>query len=226
MKSKNARTSGNIRSILVIGAGRFGNNLAINLANLGNEVMVIDINEDAINAIAPYVTKVQIGDCLDINGLRQLGVHNFDICFVCISQNFQASMEITAMLKELGAQCVVSKTDRDIHADLLRRIGADDVVYPEKDMARRTAMKYSALGAFDYIQLSSEYAIMEILVPKSWVGCALKDLGVRARHNVNIIGNKENGAINPIISAEHVFQQDEHLIVAGEHKNIINMINQ
>lgn len=215
-----------MRSMLVIGAGRFGSNLATKLTELGNEVLVVDKDEDAINKLSPLVTRVQIGDCMDLDSLRTLGVRNFDICFVCISENFQSSMEITSLLKELGAAYVVSKTDRDIHADLLRKIGADDVVYPERDMARRTAMRYSAHGAFDYIELSAEYAIMEISVPAPWVGRRIRDLDVRSRHNVNVVGIREGEKVKPLTSADHVFTTEEHLIVSGEHKDIIRMMNQ
>ena len=214
-----------MRSMLVIGAGRFGSNLATKLTELGNEVLVVDKDEEAINKLSPLVTRVQIGDCMDLDSLRTLGVRNFDICFVCISENFQSSMEITSLLKELGAAYVVSKTDRDIHADLLKKIGADAVVYPERDMARRTAMRYSAHGAFDYIELSAEYAIMEISVPASWVGHRIKDLDVRSRHNVNVVGIKEGQKVKPLTSADHIFTTEEHLIVSGEHKDIIRMMN-
>jgi trk system potassium uptake protein TrkA len=143
-----------MRTMLVIGAGRFGSKLAVKLKELGNEVMLVDVNEEAVQKLAPFVTRVQIGDCMDRDVLAELGVRNFDVCFVCISDNFQSSMEITSLLKELGAPYVVAKSDREIHAGLLKKIGADDVVYPERDMAQRTAVRYSARGAFDYIELS------------------------------------------------------------------------
>lgn len=214
-----------MRSMLVIGAGRFGKNLAIKLTELGNEVMLVDVDEEAVHKLAPYVTRVQIGDCMDRDVLAELGVRNFDVCFVCISDNFQSSMEITSQLKELGAPYVVAKSDREIHADLLKKIGADDVVYPERDMAHRTAVRYSAKGAFDYIELSSEYAIMEIEPPEDWTGRNVRELGVRTKHRINIIGVREGKHILPLLSAEHVFRAQEHIIVAGEQKNILKMMN-
>lgn len=214
-----------MKSILVIGVGRFGSNLAIKLTEMGNEVLVVDISEEAINKLTPFVTRAQIGDCMNIENLRALGIRNFDVCFVCISENFQSSMEITALLKELGAACVVSKADRDMHADLLKRIGADFVVSPEQDMAKRTAMRFSTHGAFDYIELSDEYAIMEIAVPKLWVGHCIKDLGVRSRHKVNVIGVRKEKKIMPMVSADYIFCDGEHLIISGEQKNIISMMD-
>lgn len=214
-----------MRSVLVIGAGRFGKNLAVKLTELHNEVMLVDVNEEAVHKLEPFVTRVQIGDCMDRDVLAELGVRNFDICFVCISDNFQSSMEITSLLKELGAPYVVSKSDREIHADLLKKIGADDVVYPERDMAQRTAVRYSAKGAFDYIELSPEYAIMEVESPENWIGRNIRELDVRTKHRVNVIGVRNGKHILPLISADHVFQKQEHIIVAGEQKDILKMIN-
>ncbi len=214
-----------MRSMLVIGAGRFGKNLAIKLTELHNEVMLVDVNEEAVQKMEPFVTRVQIGDCMDRDVLAELGVRNFDVCFVCISDNFQSSMEITSLLKELGAPYVVSKSDREIHADLLKKIGADDVVYPERDMAQRTAVRYSAKGAFDYIELSSEYAIVEVEPPENWIGRNIRELDVRTKHRVNVIGVRNGKHILPLISADHVFQKQEHIIVAGEQKDILKMIS-
>ena len=211
--------------MLVIGAGRFGKNLAVKLAELHNEVMLVDVDEEAVQKLEPFVTRVQIGDCMDRDVLEELGVGNFDVCFVCISDNFQSSMEITSLLKEMGAPYVVSKSDREIHAELLKKIGADDVVYPERDMAQRTAVRYSAKGAFDYIELSPEYAIMEVESPEYWIGRNIRELDVRTRHRVNVIGVRNGKHILPLISADHVFQKQEHIIVAGEQKDILKMIN-
>lgn len=214
-----------MRSMLIIGAGRFGKNLAVKLAELGNEVMVADLDEDAVHDLVPSVTRVQICDCMDREVLAELGVRNFDVCFVCISDNFQSSMEITSLLKEQGAPYVVAKSGREIHAHLLKKIGADDVVYPERDMAQRTAVRYSARGAFDYIELSPEYAIMEIIPPENWIGRDIRELNVRTEHKINVIGVRNGKHILPLVSAEHVFDKQEHIIVAGEQKDILKIMN-
>ena len=214
-----------MRSMLVIGLGRFGGHLARKLSDLGNEVMVVDMDEEAVEKLAPHVTWAQVGDCMDVDTLRSLGVSNFDICFVCISNNFQSSLEITSLLKDLGAPCVISKTDRDIHAKFLRKIGADDVVYPERDMAQRTAVRYSAHNAYDYIELTSEYAIFELRVPSAWVGKTIREVDVRAHHNINIIGYKEGERIIPIIDPAHVFTEREHLLVAGAKKDLLPLMD-
>ncbi len=214
-----------MRQMLVIGAGRFGSRLAEKLSEMGDEVLVIDRDEESVSALESRVARVQIGDCMDPDTLASLGVSNFDVCFVCISDNFQSSMEITSLLKELGARWVVSKADRDIHAELLRKIGADDIVYPERDMAVRAAVRYSAKGAFDYFELSPDYAIFEIAVPDSWVGKSVRELDVRSRHGINVIGVKDGGIVMPVTRADRVFSGGEHIIVAGEKKDILRLLD-
>jgi trk system potassium uptake protein TrkA len=210
--------------MLIIGAGRFGKNLAIKLTELRNEVMLVDINEEAVQKLENLVTRVQIGDCMDVDVLKELGVRNFDVCFVCISDNFQSSMEITSLLKEQGAPYVVAKSDREIHAGLLKKIGADDVVYPERDMAQRTAIRYSAKGAFDYIELSPEYVIMEVEVPVDWVGKNIRELNVRTKYCINVIGIRKDEHIFPMISVDYIFKVQEHIIVSGEQKDILKLV--
>jgi trk system potassium uptake protein TrkA len=211
--------------MLVIGLGHFGKHLAIKLAALGNEVMVVDKDEEAVSKMAPSVTSAQIGDCMDIDVLRSLGVGNFDVCFVCISDNFQSSLEITSLLKELGAKFVISKADRDIHAKFLRIIGADEVIYPERDMAQRTAIRYSVKNAFEYIELTPEYAIFEMLVPSQWVGKSVRDLNVRSKHNINIIGSKKNNVVIPMTNPDYVISSGEHLIMAGTKKDFLSLMD-
>ena len=211
-------------TFLVIGLGRFGSSLALRLMEYGNEVMVIDSREEEVNRIAPYVTQAKIGDCMDEEVLRSLGVDGFDFCFVCISEQFQSSLEITSLLKELGAPMVISKVERDLHARLLLKIGADEVVFPERDMAQRTAIRFSVNGALEYIELSPGYAIFELGVPESWVGKSLLELDIRNKWNVNIIGCKENGAVRPITAASYVFQPGEHIMVAGGTDDVARMM--
>ena len=213
-----------MKSMLVIGAGRFGENLAKRLTKIGCEVLLVDKDENQINKFSSFVTGAQIGDCMDRDVLHSLGVRNFDICFVCISQNFQSSMEITSLLKEEGAIYVVSKADSMLHAELLTKIGADEVVYPERDMAWRTAVKYAAHGAFDYVELSSEYAIFEIAPPESWVGHSIGDLNVRSKHSLNVIGLRNGATVQALTSADYIFKPEDHVIVAGSQKDIMKIL--
>ena len=210
-------------TFLVIGLGRFGTNLALRLMDSGNEVMVIDSDEEAVNHMAPHVTQAKIGDCMDEEVLRSLDPASFDFCFVCISENFQSSLEITSLLKEMGAPVVVSKADRSLHARLLLKIGADEVVFPERDIAQRTAVRFSVNGALEYIELAPGYAIFELDVPDHWSGKTLIDLDIRKRWNVNVIGRKEEGAILPIDTA-FVFAADTHILVAGRPDDISAMM--
>lgn len=208
-----------MKSILIIGVGRFGRHLARTFAELGDEVMIVDRDEEKVNALADVVTSAQIGDCTDERVLDSLGVNNFDLCFVCISDDFQSSLEVTSLLKEKGAQRVVSKVDRDIHAKFLLRNGADEVVYPERDMALRTAMRLSARNAFDYIAMGEDYAIFEVQTPESWVGKTIGEVAVRTRYNLNVIAAKRGNRIMPLTSAEHRFNAEEHLILSGSKKD-------
>lgn len=212
-----------MQSMLVIGLGRFGSNLALELAEQGNEVMCVDRNEALINQIAPHVTAAQIGDCTDEMVLEALGVDQYDVCFVCISEDFQSSLEITSLLKEHGARKVVSKADRDIHAKFLRKIGADDVVYPERDMAQRTAMRFTMNSVLDYIELADDYALFEMEVPDDWAGRSALDLNVRARFNLNIIGVKKDDHVIPYTDAKQPFRYGDHLLVCGSTSDIKRM---
>lgn len=214
-----------MKAILVIGIGRFGKHLATRLAELGNEVMIVDKDEEKVNDLLPYVTRAQIGDCMDEKLLRSLGIGNFDICFVCIGDNFQASLEITSLLKDMGAKHVVSKADRTIHEKFLLRNGADEVIHPERDVALRAARKYSAHNIFDFFELTEDFSIFEIETPASWVGKSIKQVNVRFKYNINIIAIKKDGEIFPVTSAEHVFSERQHLIVGGDPKSCSRMLD-
>ena len=151
-----------MKSILIIGLGRLGHHLCENMIRLGNEVMIVDKAEEKVEDLLPIATNAKIGDCTNEEVLRSLGVGNFDVCFVCIGSNFQSSLEITSLVKDLGARYVVSKANRDIHAKFLLRNGADEVIYPDKDVAERLAVKHSTNNVFDYIELADGYSIFEI----------------------------------------------------------------
>ena len=213
----------NMKSILVIGLGRFGRHLALKLMELGNEVMVVDKDEEVVEKVAPFVTDSRIGDCQEEQALIELGVGNYDICFVCISNDFQGSLEVTYLLKELGAQYIVARADRDAQTKFLQKIGADEVIHPEKDMAQRTAVKFSARNSFDYIEMTPEYVICELNVPDDWVGKTVAEMNIRSEYNINIIGIKNEGAITPFVSPNHVFLPGEHLVVAGAKKDALSL---
>lgn len=209
-----------MKTVLIIGMGRFGQHLCRKMLKLNNEVMIVDRKEEAMEDLLPLVTNAKIGDCTNEEVLHSLGIGNFDLCFVCIGTNFQSSLEITSLLKEAGARYVISKATRDIQAKFLLRNGADAVVYPEKDIAERIAVRYSADNVFDYIELDEEYSIYEIPPLREWIGKTIGEVDFRARLNSSIIGTKLNGITSFLPGADHVFRAEEHLMVIGRKKDI------
>lgn len=214
-----------MKSILIIGLGRFGRHLAMKFAELRDEVMAVDTDEERVNALAPLVTSAQIGDCTDQRVLEALGVRNFDLCFVCIGSHFQSSLEITSLLKEMGAARVIAKADRDIHAKFLLRNGADEVIYPEKEVANRTAIKHSAGHAFDYIEWAEDYCIAEVPPLRSWLGKSIREVAVRTEYKVGIIGVKGRNGFSQTPEAGYMFSESDHLIIAGSKKDVIRLLN-
>lgn len=210
-----------MKSILIIGMGRFGQHLCRNLAALDNEIMIVDQEEERLEDMLPMVVSAKIGDCTNETVLRSLGVANFDLCFVCIGTNFQSSLEITSMVKELGAKYVVSKANRDIHAKFLLKNGADEVIYPDRDIAEKLAVRYSANHVFDYIELTDEFSIYEIPPLSEWVGRSLKELMLRNVYHISILAIKRpDGRMNMMPGAEYAIRGDDHLMVIGTKGDI------
>ncbi len=209
-----------MKSILLIGLGRFGKHIAVKLQELNHEVMAIDKNEERVNEVLPYVTNAQIGDSMKEEFLRSLGISNYDVCIVAIGNDFQGSLETTSLLKELGAKKVVARAARDIQAKFLLRNGADEIVYPEKQLANWTAIRYSSDHIFDYIELNEEYAIFEIEVPKNWVGKTIVEIDIRRKYNINIMGMKRKGKLEMMMAPETRLEADVPLLVLGRHKDI------
>lgn len=209
-----------MKSVLLIGLGRFGRHMAERLIAEGNEILAVDINEERVNDAIDMVTDAQIGDATNEHFVESLGVKNFDLCVVAIGDNFQSSLEATALLKDCGASLVLARANRDVHAKFLLRNGADHVVYPEKEMAQRLAVKYGNDNIFDYIELTEEYAIYEIPVPDTWVGSSIVEKEVRKKYHISILATKEAGRMNPLPGADHVFRGAETLIVMGHFRDV------
>lgn len=209
-----------MKSILLIGLGRFGRHIAIKLNELGHQVMAIDIQEERVDTVLPFVTNAQIGDCTNEDFLGSLGVRNFDVCIVAIGGNFQNSLETTSLLKELGAKMVVSRAERDVQAKFLLRNGADEVVYPEKQVADWTAIRYSSDHIFDYIELSEDYAIFEVEVPREWIGKTIGEIDIRRKYNINIMATKVNDELNITISPDVKFTENQTMLVLGNNKDL------
>ena len=209
-----------MKSVLLIGLGRFGRNIAMKLNEMGHHIMAVDNNEKRVNAVLPYVTNAQIGDATVEDFLESLGVNNFDVCIVAIGDNFQGSLETTCLLKELGAKKVVSRAARNVHAKFLLRNGADEIVYPEKQLADWTAIRYTADHILDYIEQDSNHAIFEIAVPEKWIGKTVIEADVRKNHGINIMAIKRNGTMNLNFVAETKFEEGDTILVLGDNKNL------
>ena len=209
-----------MKSILLIGLGRFGKHIAMKLHEFNHEVMAIDKCEERVEEILPYVTNAQIGDSMNEDFLRSLGVPNYDVCLVAIGHDFQGSLETTSLLKELGAKMVVSRAARDVQAKFLLRNGADEIVYPEKQLAVWTAIRYSSDHIFDYIELDKDNAIFEIDIPESWLGKTVGEINIRQKYNINIMAVKRNSKLDLTVTPDTRFERGEVLLVLGNNKDI------
>ena len=210
----------NKKTILLIGLGRFGLHIAKKLHELGHEVMAVDVNEEKINRAVPYVTDAQIGNSTNEEFLKSLGINNFDLCIVTISDDFQSSLETTSLLKELGAKKVVSRAERDGQAKFLLRNGADEIVYPEKQLASWMAIKYSADHILDYIEVDNEHAIFEVSVPKDWIGKTIGEIDIRKKYGINILGIKDGKKLNVNVTPSQILSLELSLLVIGDYKKL------
>lgn len=208
-----------MKSFLIIGMGSLGHHLCNELSKNGCEIMAADINAETMEDIMPMVVSARVCDCTKIDVLKTLGVEEFDACFVCIEDYFQACLEITDLLKDLGAKKVYSVANRDVEEKFLLRNGADRVIYPERDVASRIAGLESTENIFDCINISAEYSIFEIEPIDKWIGKTVSDLDFRNRYELNIIAVKKDGKVLPI-RPDYIFTKEEHLLVLGHIKNV------
>lgn len=213
-----------MKSILVIGLGRFGRHMAKKFSEQNNDVMAIDINEERINNVLSFVTNALIGDATNERFMETIGVRDFDLCVVAIGDNFQSSLETTALLKDLGAKFVLARASRDVHAKFLLRNGADDVIYTEKETAERLAVKYGSDNIFNYIELNDEYSIYEIAVPSSWLNKSILKVNVRSKYGISILATKQGNNIYPLPKPEHVFTDSESLMILGKNEDVSRFI--
>jgi trk system potassium uptake protein len=216
-----------VKSILLIGLGRFGKHLARQLSEYDHDILAIDNDEEKVNDILPYVHNAEIGHFTSEAYIDSIGVRNFDECIVALGNNFQNSLEVTALLKEKGAKHIISRADSDSHAKLLRLVGADETVYPEKEMANRLAVKLSNKSVIDYFELTSNYSIYEIPVPAKWQGKTIGEIGVRTRYNVSVLATrqKDSDDLKPIPKADYLFSNNETLMVFGNNEDVKKLIN-
>ena len=209
-----------MKSVLIIGLGKFGRTIALKLSELNHEVMAVDKDEKCVNAVMPFVTNGIIGDSTNEEFLKSLGVRNFDLCYVTIGDSFQDSLETTSLLKDLGAKMVVARSSGEVHSKFLLRNGADKVVFPEKQVAEWAAIRYSTDHIVDYIAMNDDYAIFEIAVPEQWAGKTVGELDVRQRYKVNILAVKRGGQSNMDISSETSLEAGETILVLGKTRDM------
>ncbi|MGN0338057.1 MAG: potassium channel family protein [Lachnospiraceae bacterium] len=205
-----------MKTVLLVGLGRFGRHIAMKLNELHHQVMAVDKNEERVEALLPYVTNAQIGDSTNEEFLKSLGVRNFDLCIVTIGSDFQSSLETTSLLKELGAKLVVSRASRDIHAKFLLRNGADEVLYPERQLASWAAIRYTSDHITDYVEIDEDYGIFEVEVPMNWYEKSIRELDIRNRYNVNILGIKRDGKISMNIAPDTQLRENDTIMVLGK----------
>lgn len=209
-----------MKSVLVIGLGRFGRHFAEKMLEEGNEVMAVDCREDRAESAVSFINNIQIGDSTNEEFIESLDINGYDICMIAIGDDFQAALETTVLAKDLGAKYIIARASRDVHKKLLLRNGADEVVYTERDTAERLAIKHGAKNVFDYVELTPDYSIYEIAVPSQWVGKSIVEAAVRTRYNVSVLATKKMGELFPMPSPDHIFVRDETLMIFGHDKDI------
>ena len=209
-----------MKSVLLIGLGRFGRHIAEKLNEMNHEVMAVDRNEQRVNEVLPLVTDAQIGDAANKDFLSTLGVDNYDVCFVAIGDDFQSSLVVTSYLKELGARKVVSRASMEVQRQFLLRNGADDVVYPEKQLAAWAVIRHTTDHVLDYISLGDDYAIYDLSVPEEWDGRTVGELDIRRKYSLNLLAVRENGGSTVAVTSETRLRQDQSILVLGKWKDI------
>ncbi len=214
-----------MNSILLIGMGKFGQTLGKKLLDMGNQVMIVDKDEDKINQFAPKYTDALIANCMNEDNLRSLNVPSFDACVVAIGDDFQSSLEITSLLKELGARHIVSKAATEIQRKFLLRSGADKVVYPDFDTAEKLAVTLNSTKVFDYIELDAKHSIVEVAVPARWAGKSLQEVNPRKNHGLNLLTVRKQSEVISSLDANYVFEAGDHMLVFGDTKTLLSFTN-
>lgn len=202
--------------------GKFGRHLAKKMSDLGNDVVVIDSDPAVINALEGNFADAQIGDCTSEYVVKGLGVSEFDLCIVAIGDDFQSSLVVTSHLKTFGAKYIVSKATQDIQAQLLTTIGANEIVYPEKDTAEALAVRFNAENVFDFIPMTGDFAVVEIAILPEWVDKSLLETDVRKHYNINIIAIK-SGSKMKMPTPTYIFKKNDHIVIFGTTENAFNL---
>lgn len=210
-----------MKQFIVIGLGSFGISVAKSLYEMGNDVLAIDKDEELVQAISGSVTHAVQADAADEGVLKSLGVKNFDVAIVTIGSDMQSSTMVTMLVKDMGVKYVIAKAHNELHARVLYRVGADRVVMPEKEMGMRVARSILSTNVLDFIELSKEYSIIEIMPIDEWFQRSLKEINMRSRYGLNVIAAKKAGE-NIVVSpgADYVVEDGDVLVVCGKNDDI------
>jgi len=208
------------KQFVVIGLGRFGTSVAETLYSLENDVLAVDIDEESVQNISDRVTHAVQADANDENSLKALGIGNFDVAIITIGENIQSSIMATLLVKELGVKHIIAKATNALHAKVLYKIGADRVVFPERDMGVRVAHNLVSSNILDYIELSPDYSIAEAITPKEWYNKTLRQLNIRAEYGINIVAIKRSTGIDVSPSADHIVKPDDIIVVIGSNEEL------
>ena len=209
-----------MKSVLVIGIGRFGYHLIDQLSKAGDEILAVDTSEERLEPVLGMVTSSLIGDATNEQFIKSLGVENFDVCFVAIGDNFQSSLEATALLKDNGAKYIVARASRSAQKRFLLATGADSVVFPEKQLAEWSAVRYCSADVVDYLDYPGDYSIFEVNVPKEWLGKSLVDLGIRNKLHLNVLSIRREGKSILEFPADFIFEEGDTVTVFGADKDL------
>lgn len=212
-----------MKSVLIIGLGRFGRHMAQKFLENGHQVLAVDFREERADAAVGTIQQILIGDATDERFMETLGISNFDLAVIAIGENFQTVLEITVLLKDLGCKYIIARATRDVHKKLLLRNGADYVSYAEREVAERLAIQFGMDNIFDYVELTPEIGIYEIAVPKKWLGKSMVELSVRTKYHVSVMATKKQNQIYPLPLPTHVFEEDESIMVMGTFRDVENL---
>lgn len=212
---------------VVFGLGKFGQSVAQTLAENGKEVLAIDSSEEVVQDVSDYVTHAVQADVTDGDALKALGVGNFDVAVIAISNNLQASIMSTILAKEMGVPYILAKAQNDIHKRVLEKVGADKVIFPEREIGVRIANNLISENFVDYIELSDDYSIVETAVLDEWVGKSLKELNMRVNYGINVMAIRKGDSISIAPGPDLIMQSSDILVVIGSNSNLrkINLAN-
>ena len=211
------------KSVLIIGIGRLGSHLAEKMKDLGHDVMILDNREEKIAPLVSKISDARVAEYTREDVLAALDIPSFDICFVTVGDNLEASILTTVNLKKLGAKYVAARARDDLQCEILKKIGADEIIYADGETADKLAIRHNGSNIFDYVALSDGYAIFEVPIIKQWVGKSIIELDVRRKFKLNIIAIKRDGKLDPSPMPDFIFEANDHIFVIGKSQDVFKM---